>query len=60
MQGNKKENVVEIVALNAANAFMSICRRQGLSDKEIVDNMNEIFSNKDVLNNTGWYKSAKK
>lgn len=60
MQGNKKENVVEIVALNAASAFMSICRRQGLSDKEIVANVNGIFSRKETFNNTGWYKTALK
>lgn len=60
MQGNKKENVVEIVALNAANAFMTILREQRYSDKGIVANVNGIFSRKETFNNTGWYKTALK
>lgn len=59
MRGSKEENVIETVALNAACAFMSILRRQGLSDKEITANTNGIFSRKETFNNTGWYKSVK-
>ena len=58
MQAVSSEIPKEEMALNAANAFVSIFRNQGWSDKEISDTMNSVFSHDGVFDNKDWYKSV--